>query len=283
MGDFGENVGEFLFGKDPTTEQVIIDPNDISQVNPFFEQQFGNLQNLQNQFLGGLTGPPQVGNINISQFDPTTTIGQLQGVTPAIQDIASQMISPFGTQGQATADLLSREAVRNVASEFGGMGSLRSGAALSAMTRGAALPQAQLLQQIAGMQSQLGGGLAGSFLGGAFQGGLQGQSLQTQADLQRQQLQMQAGLQNQQMNANLLNSILAQQTGLAGSEFILPTIVTHPGTSGNLGGLLTVLGGSMLGDTFSGGDFFGGNTGGGGGSPGNQSGGISADIVAGLA
>ena len=111
----------------------------------------------------------------------------LAGQSSQIQGLTRNLLGDYGTRAQETADLLSDQAIRDVSSKFADMNAINSSAALSAMTRGAAVPQAEMLQNLAGLESQIGTGLANQYLGGLSQG------YQTQAGL----LGLNLGLQGQ--------------------------------------------------------------------------------------
>ena len=149
---------------------------DVAQVNPMTEDFYKQLAGYAQQFQQGM-----------GAYGPQANIAALAGAEPALSRIAQRTIDPYATQAQSTADLLSQRAVQNVASQFAGGGALNTGAALSAMTRGAAEPVSQAATNIAQMRSQLGGGLLGQQLGGMQQ------AYQTQAGLLGQMLGAQAG------------------------------------------------------------------------------------------
>jgi hypothetical protein len=133
---------------------------DVQNVNPFSQGMWQQLGNLQGQFA------------------PTNNIANLQGVMPGIQSIVNQLISPVSQNMNETADTLANQAVADVASQYSNMGALNSGAALTDMLRKTQDVRGNVMTNIAGLQSQLGGGLLNSLLGqmgGAYQGGLQGQ------------------------------------------------------------------------------------------------------------
>jgi hypothetical protein len=190
-----------------TVHEKLGDPSDVTNVNPYTQQLWNNLQGLQQGFTSGM-----------GQFAPTNNIASLEGALPGIQNISGALISPYGANLMNTADILSQQAMRDVANQYSGAGALNSGAALSAMTRGAAEPISNAVTNIAGMQSQLGGGLAQSLLG--QMGGAYG------------------------TQANLLNNVLGLQGGLGQAEYWQPTYSStyQPGffeqLTGGLGGIL---------------------------------------------
>lgn len=158
-----------------TVNQKLGDPSDVTNVNPYTSQQWNNLQGLQGMFSSGM-----------GSFAPLNNIASLVGATPGIQSVANTLISPYGTNLTNTADILGQEAMRNVANQYSNAGALNTGANLSAMARGYATPISEAVTNIAGMQSQLGGGLANSLLGqmgGAYgtQAGLLGNVLGMQS------------------------------------------------------------------------------------------------------
>jgi hypothetical protein len=207
--------------------------SDVTNVNATrTNQMYGNLGNYQQQFLSGM-----------GAYTPTANIAALQGVSPQIQSIIGQTIQPYGQGLQDVAQQLSSQAVRDVASQYGQQGALHSGAALSAMTRGAALPAAQAYTSLAQMQS----GLAGNLLGGSLgqmgqaygaQAGLFGQAMQGQTALgapewwQPTYLQGGGGL-------NLGGALGGAAAG-AGIGSMIPGIGT--GVGAGIGGLIGLLG-----------------------------------------
>jgi hypothetical protein len=130
--------------KGEASSQTIGRPENVQNVNPYTGGFWNQMQNM------------------LGQYSPTANIGSLQGLTGGVNQITSDVISPFGTSLMGTANLLSNEARRQVANDFSQNNSLNSGAALSALARGAATPISQAISQIAGMQSQLGGSLLGT-------------------------------------------------------------------------------------------------------------------------
>lgn len=151
--------------------QKIGSPSDVTNVNPMT----GNIYNmLQNQMA--MSG---------AQMGGTTALGNiaaLQGIAPGIQGLTGLLTGPYVQNAEQTRDLIQQEAMQGVAGMFANQGNLQSGAALSAMARGAAQPAAQAATQIAGLQSQMGSGLAQQFLG------QRGQEYSTQAALTGQGL-----------------------------------------------------------------------------------------------
>lgn len=139
---------------------------DVQNVNPYSQNVYNMIQNQM-----ALSG---------AQMGDTSALGNiaaLQGITPEIQGLVGQLTGSYVQNAEQMRDLIQQEAMQKTASMFADQGNINSGAALSAIARGAAQPAAQAATQIAGMQSQLGSALTQQFLG------QRGQQYSTQAGL----------------------------------------------------------------------------------------------------
>jgi hypothetical protein len=146
-------------GGGTTRTTAIGNVNDVQNANPM-------TGNAWNQLLG-----------NLGQYSPINNVANLQGVTPGIQNITGQLISPYGQSLMGTANIMAQQNARDVSNLYANSNALNSGSALSALARGMAEPVSQAVTNIAGMQSQLGGALAQGAqqqMGNAYMGGLQG-------------------------------------------------------------------------------------------------------------
>lgn len=176
--------------------------SDVVNVSPYTEQAYNTLQNWMGQFGAGM------GNVS-----PEANLASLMGAAPGIQGLVGQLTGPYVQSAEEARDLVMQEAMRNVAGQYGNEGAVNSGAALSAMARGAALPAAQTAQQIAGLQSQLGYGLGSQYMGQL------GNQYQTQA--------------------GLLGQTLGLTTQMGAPEWWQPTYLQPQQGMGALGGGLT--------------------------------------------
>jgi hypothetical protein len=154
--------------------QKVGSASDVQNVNPYTEQTYNTLQNWIGQFGTGM-----------GFTTPEANLASLTGAAPAIQGLVGQLTGPYVQSAEEARDLVMQEAMKGVASQYAQGGAVNSGAALSAMARGAALPAAQTAQQIAGLQGQIGYGLGQQYLGQL------GSQYQTQAGLLGQGLGMQ--------------------------------------------------------------------------------------------
>ena len=170
--------------------------SDVVNVNPMTGSMWNTLQGL------------------LGEYSPTQNIASLEGVTPEIQSIVGQLISPYSKSLTDTAKIIGDQTQRSVANQYSNAGSVNSGAALAAMARGYAEPSAQATTNIAGMQSQLGGGIANSLLG--------------------------------QMGNTYL-SALQGMTQYGTPEWWQPTYAQSSNALGSIGGLLSTLGGGIPG------------------------------------
>lgn len=211
IGGIGGAIGA---NKDPTKLDAT--------VNPYTAGQMSNLQNLQGQYD---TPNSYEGNIS-----------QIMGSAPELQQMLSGIMGGSWEQLQNTAGLQAQENMNLAASQYGNVGAANSGAAMSAIGRGAALPYSQALSQMTGMRTNAGSNI----LNQAF-----GNLGQTNA-----------------MNAGILNTILQGQTGLANpGAWPQDSYMTgQQGPSGSLGGMFSGLGGLMMGIAPA----FGGGSGNGG-------------------
>lgn len=144
--------------------QKIGSASDVQNVNPYSQNVYNMIQK-QMAMAGG-----QMGNL-----DALGNIAALQGITPGIQGLTEQLTGPYVQNAEQMRDIIQQQAMQQAASMYSGQGNINSGAALSAIARGAAEPAAQAAMGIAGMQSQIGTGLANAFLG------QRGQEYSTQA------------------------------------------------------------------------------------------------------
>jgi hypothetical protein len=150
--------------------------DDVKQVNPLTGKFWNQLGGMQQQFQG-----------QMGQYSPEMMFQNLAGQSGQLQGLTRDLMGGYANRAQETAGLLSNQAMESVANQFGGSNALHSGAALSAMAQGAALPQAQLQQNLAQMESGIGQNLANQFLGAQQQGyGAGAQLLGTTMGLQGQ-------------------------------------------------------------------------------------------------
>lgn len=126
------------------------DPSQVTNVN----------QGMTSQLWNSLFGAQGANAAN-----PTAFLNQWLTMNPQIQNALFGAGSPLGSSYSELGDVLSRKAVQDVAAQFssgGGYGAgLNSGAALSAMIRGAAEPRAQLMANVAQQMAGLSQGVLG--------------------------------------------------------------------------------------------------------------------------
>jgi len=140
--------------------------SDVQNVNPNTDNVYNMMQQMMSQ------SGAQMGNL-----DAMGNMAALQGIAPGIQSIVGQLSGNYVNNAEQARNLIQQNAMQNVAGMYSNQGNINSGAALSAMSRGAAEPAANTAMQIAGMQGQMGMGLSNAFLG------QRGQEYQTQAGL----------------------------------------------------------------------------------------------------
>lgn len=146
-------------------------PADITNTNPMTGNFYNNLLSMYAQNQNNLTGLTTNNNLT-----------QLTNVSPELQQLATALTGGYVQSGQQAANLASANAAQQVANQFSNSNALNSGPALAAMMKGAMEPQAQLVQNIAGMQSGIMQNLAGQYLAGKQN------EYQTQATLGQQML-----------------------------------------------------------------------------------------------
>jgi len=121
--------------------------SDVTNVNNLTKSMFSNLQ---------------------SDYGTGSAFEKLMSESPRLMDLVFGATSPLAEAYGAQGDILSTKAVQDVANQFSGMGALNSGAALSAMTRGAADVRANLMSQLASQQTSLLGNLLGTTAQGEY-------------------------------------------------------------------------------------------------------------------
>lgn len=220
-------------GSDSNTYQKVGNPGDVTQINQntdqFWNMLFGNagVANYLTQGLqGALAGVPEaqagMGNLineitSTQPYNPQAGINAFLGAVPELQGIARSTVSPYGLTADELASQQARSAMSQVAQEYGNMGAINSGAALSAMTRGAAVPRAQLAADLARTQS----GAATSLIG---------QALQT--------------IPSQYSQGYALNQA-QQQLGLTGYNDLINSSLSQAGIFGNILGNVYGAGGAL--------------------------------------
>jgi hypothetical protein len=125
--------------------------NDVTmyepQINPYTAGVMNNLQGLQGSMLDNILSGQQNYNPYSEQ--------NLSQVNAATQSI----MGDYGDRVYNTAALQQAQNFADVGAQYGNLGATNSGAAMSAMARGAALPYAQAIQNLGQVQAQLGLGL----------------------------------------------------------------------------------------------------------------------------
>ena len=172
-------------------------PSDVRNINPYtaeamdrFRSDYGFYRNNLTKYLQGAdTYGGEVDRLRRSlesykfgvEYDPLAAQRLFLSQTPELQQLARRSIDT--SSGEEQARRLAGQAIQQVASQYAG-GGLRSGAALRAMTEGAAIP----LGQYQVNRENLIGNLLGNLYGQSFQGLQQGTQYKAGLDLQAQQL-----------------------------------------------------------------------------------------------
>jgi len=183
--------------------------SDVQNVNPLSDPFWAQLNNM----LSGLQG---------SMGSPGGMIGAAQGQMGGIQNLVGGLMGDYAGGQNSLAMLQAQENVRGVAGQYAQANAAGSGAQQSAVARGAAIPFAQATANIAGMQTQLGGGILDQFFG--------------------------AYNQQSSLNAQMQMGVLGQMGGLAGNEWWQPAYdVTHTGAD-----ILTAIAGGVAGGATAG-------------------------------
>lgn len=245
-------------GSDSGAYTKVGSPSDVTQMNDktdeFWNMLFGNggMANYAREALSGaLNGVPEaqagLGNLitqitSASPYNPQSGINAFLGMVPELQGIAKNTVSPYGLTADELATQQSKASMSQVAQQYGNMGAINSGAAVSAMTRGAAVPRAQLAADLARMQS----GAATSLIGQAMQvvPGQYSQAYQFGQNQQKLGIGAYQSLLNSQLGeasifGNMLTGTYGAGASLATPQYYTPTYVEQSGGwdwGGALGG-----------------------------------------------
>lgn len=202
-------LGDFLFGKQET-----------EQVNPFTDQAWEQLGNIQNIAQQGLTGT--AANMN---YDPSSSFNMFMSQAPQLAGLAQGATSGLEQNLMGQLGRIQSQTVQNVASEFSGLGALYSGATRDVASQRASEAAQNAMTTLGQEQIGLTGQLYGQGMSNAYNSVL-------------------AGLQNNQMQfstyANLLGGIGSNIAGFGD-----PTMVTSQ--SGGALGAVSSLGMGALG------------------------------------
>lgn len=162
-------LGGLFFGGEDT--QAVGGPEDVQNVNPytdaFYQRMQGLGENSYDQLMGSMGGGNQFYpgmQQAIGGIDPNAAQNYfMNNAAGGYRDIAEQNFDQFNTANQEVADRMSNQAVQNISSQFAnrGPGSMRSGAAMGAISEGAINPllqsNAQIAQMVGGQAGQLQG------------------------------------------------------------------------------------------------------------------------------
>jgi len=177
--------------------QAVGDPSQVTNTNPMT----GNVYNFLQQLAGGQGYTGQIEGLN--------------GITPQIQNISSQLTSPYAGNRLALANQMAAQNQRNTAAQFANLGgAVNTGGFLEAMIQGGAQPLMQATTDIA----QMGTGISNGLLNGMMGMGSQG---------------------------------ISGFTGYGAPEWWQPTYQER-GTGAGVGGGIGALGGGILGALFGG-------------------------------
>jgi hypothetical protein len=227
-------------------------PGDVSNVNPYTKQMLDQMLADRNYFKNWMeSGQSQtsrygsliddqiqnIGKFNFtSSYDPLAAQRQFLGQSPELQHLVDRS---YGMdQAQEQAKLLAARSAQEVAAQFGNQGAINSGAALKAMSEGAAAPMAQYLTDAERMRNQLLSGLWDRSFSGLQQGNIFAaqQDLATQQEnyarllnmLQALQAQQAMGFNQQQLGSNLYGQTGAMLGQYGAPQWWQPTYVGNP-------------------------------------------------------
>jgi hypothetical protein len=155
--------------------------------------------------------------------DPNSAFRQFMSQAPELQNLIFGATSPLQQRFSEYGDIMANSAIKDVANQFSGIGGLNSGAAISAATRGAAEPRANLLAQLGQTQA----GMLGNLFSGAMSGnyGLQQTGLQAGAQMAAPEWWQPTWMENPdyistgdwlQMGASVVGGLGGAALGLAG-------------------------------------------------------------------
>lgn len=135
-------------------------PENVSNVNPMTSQSYGMLGDLANMSIGDF-------------------VAGLQGVTPGVQAISSDITAPYAGERTALASEMARQAQRQTANQFAnmGVGGTTSGGFVGAMTQAAMQPYMAATTDIAQMGTGISTNMLNQMLGSQIAGqqaGIQG-------------------------------------------------------------------------------------------------------------
>ncbi len=244
-------------GSDSGAYQKVGDPSDVTQINPktdqFWNMLFGGggMEGyLKSSMAGALSGVPEdraaIGNLineilSKPGYNPQSGINAFLGAVPELQGIARNTVSPYGLTADELATQQSNAAMSQVSQQYSNMGAINSGAAVSAMTRGAAVPRAQLAADLARTQA----GAATSLIGQAMQviPNQYSQAYQFGQNQQQMGLRGYGGLLNSRLSeaglySGLLGSVYGAGGQMAAPQYYTPTYMGASDNSWNWGGAL---------------------------------------------
>lgn len=209
------------------------DPSDVTNVNPYTDSFFQQLQGQGNNLWNSLMGPgsgnqfyPQMQQA-LGQIDPQAANNYfINNAAGNYRDIAEQNFAQYNTANQAVADRLSNQAVQNIASQFAnrGPGGLRSSGAMQAISEGAINPLLQSNAQI----GQMIGGQAGQMQGQGMNNLFNAYNTANQQRLAGIGQMLGSADQRQALLGNLFGSLSGMQAGMAGPEWWQPTYANNP-------------------------------------------------------
>jgi hypothetical protein len=212
---------------------------DVSNVNymtdPAFGANMGLFNQLRNTLYGGGGQGGQFRGL-MESGDPTAAYNWFLGASPAFQQVAMDVTNPFVAGQMQMANMVSPDAVSDVAAQYGGSAnSYYSGAAANAMLDKAAQVRQNAVNNALQMQTQTAGSLLNNALGtapGAF-----GQKRQQDIGL--------FGL-----GQNAMMGGLQGATALGAPEWYQPTYAAQPNALdyiSGIGGAAAGIGGALMG------------------------------------
>jgi len=242
-------------GSDASTYTKVGDPNDVTQMNQytdtFWNMLFGGggvADYTRSALAGALSGIPEaesgISNLiteitSAPGYNPQSGINAFLGLTPQLQGIARSTVSPYGLTADELATQQANESMSQAAQQYANMGAINSGAALSAISRGAAVPRAQLTADLARTQSNA----ATSLIGQALQTipNQYAQAYQFRQNQQRLGLTGYSDLINASLGqagiyGNLLGNMYGAGAGLAAPQYYTPAYQQQEDSGWDWGG-----------------------------------------------
>jgi hypothetical protein len=149
-------------GSGKTSYEEVVSPSDYQNINPLGNDAFSNLYNQ----LGGFTS--RLGAS--TSTDPLAAIRQFLSIAPELQGLAMGATSGLEQGLRNQSQRMIDESTSQVASQFSGLGSLYSGAAMDTAAKQAGNIGSDFANQLAMQQLGLVGNMWNQGLGGLMSG-----------------------------------------------------------------------------------------------------------------